>query len=233
MQTRLELLPAPSGSKPAHPLSALYEEPAGGATRGAALLAHGAGYDMESPFMSRLAAGLVELGYALLRFNYPYRERALREKKHMLPPDPRPVLEAAHACALQELVARSGDPRPMLSGKSLGARIATLLAAKDHPCRSLVLFGYPLHPPGRPAEERSEHFPAIAQPALFLQGTRDDLCDVDRLRAALQRFGGPVALELLATADHSFKTLKSAGMSEDDVFRWLFERVGRFEPLPT
>ena len=234
MGTRLELdFRAPSGKGAALPLSALHEEPPGGPTRGAVLLAHGAGHDLLSPFMARIAAGLVELGYGVLRFNYPYRERALREKKRMLPVDPRPVLEAAHALALAELVRRSGDPRPMLAGKSLGGRISTLLAAKDQPCRSLVLFGYPQHPPGRPDQERSEHFPAIAQPALFLQGTRDDLCDVDRLRAALERFGGPVTLELLETGDHSFRTQKKAGLSEDDVFRWLMERIDRFEPLPS
>lgn len=228
MQTRLELPFRAPGADGVAPLSALYEEGSAGARRGGLLLAHGAGYGMESPFMGRLAAGLVELGFGVLRFNYPYRERALRAGKRMLPPDPRAVLEAAHALALAELARRSGDPRPWLAGKSLGARISTLLAAKDHPCRGLVLFGYPLHPAGQQEKERSEHFPAIAQPALFLQGTRDDLCDVERLKTALGRFGGPVALELLETADHSFKTLKKSKMSEDDVFAWLLERVDRF-----
>jgi uncharacterized protein len=228
MQTRLELPFRAPGADDAAPLSALYEEGDGGARRGGLLLAHGAGYGRESPFMARLAAGLVDQGFGVLRFNYPYRERALRAKKRMLPPDPRAVLEAAHALALAELAHRSGDPRPWLAGKSLGARISTLLAAKDHPCRGLVLFGYPLHPAGQPERERSEHFPAIVQPALFLQGTRDELCDVERLKAALARFGGPVALELLETGDHSFKTLKKSKMSEDDVFAWLMERVDRF-----
>jgi predicted alpha/beta-hydrolase family hydrolase len=228
MQTRLELPFRAPGAEDVAPLSALYEEGSAGARRGGLLLAHGAGYGMESPFMARLAQGLVELGFGVLRFNYPYRERALRAGKRMLPTDPRAVLEAAHALALAELARRSGDPRPWLAGKSLGARVSTLLAAKDEPCRGLVLFGYPLHPAGQPEKERSEHFPAIAQPALFLQGTRDDLCDVERLQRALARFGGPVALELLETADHSFKTLKKSKMSEDDVFAWLLERVDRF-----
>jgi len=117
----------------------------------------------------------------------------------------------------------------VLAGKSLGARIGTHLAAKDAPCRGLALLGYPLHPAGKPDKERSEHFPRIAQPALFVQGTRDDLCDLDRLRAALDRFGGPATLAVLDTADHSFKTLKKSGLDEDAVFAWILERIDRWE----
>jgi hypothetical protein len=210
-------------------VSARYDAPLDGPARGGLLLAHGAGYHMESPFLERLAAGLVALGFGVLRFNYPYRERALAEGKRMKPVDPPAVLEAAHRAALAALIERSGDPRPVLAGKSLGARIGTLLAAKDEPCRGLALLGYPLHPARRPEKERSEHFPAIAQPALFLQGTRDELCDLDRLGAALERFGGPVTLAVLETADHSFRTLRSSGMDENDVHAWLLERIDRWE----
>jgi predicted alpha/beta-hydrolase family hydrolase len=210
-------------------VGALYAAPAGGPSRGGLQISHGAGYHMESPFLERIAAGLVARGFGVLRFNYPYRERALAEEKRMKPVDPTPVLEATHAAALAALIERSGDPRPVLSGKSLGARIATHLAAKDAPCRGVALLGYPLHPARRPEKERSEHFAAIAQPALFLQGTRDELCDLDRLSAALGRFGGPVTLEVLETADHSFRTLKASGLDEDDVHAWILERIDRWE----
>jgi hypothetical protein len=223
---KLPFQPAPD--VPELLLSAVYEEPPGGAERGAVLLAHGAGYELGSPFMERLAQGFLGLGYAVERFHYPYRERAIRAKKRMLPVDPRARLEAAHALALAELVRRSGDSRPVLAGKSLGARVSTLLAAKDHPARALVLFGYPLHPEGAPERERSEHFPAIAQPALFLAGDQDPLCELPRLRAALARFGGPVALEVLPGADHSFRMPKSAGLSEADVHAWLMRSVALF-----
>jgi predicted alpha/beta-hydrolase family hydrolase len=226
---RTELAFQAPGSGGETRVGALYAEPAGGPSRGGLLLAHGAGYHMESPFLERVARGLVELGFAVQRFNYPYRERALAERKRMKPVDPTRVLEAAHAAALGALIERSGDARPVLAGKSLGGRIATHLAAKDHPCRGLALLGYPLHPAKRPEKERSEHFPAIAQPALFLSGTRDELCDLDRLRVALERFGGPVTLAVLETADHSFKTLKTSGLDESAVHAWLLDRIDRWE----
>ena len=225
-------LPAPARSSAPEEgaaVSARYDEPAGGPTRGGVLLAHGAGYHMEAPFLERIASGLVELGFGVLRFNYPYRERALRAGKRMLPVDPARVLEAAHGAALGALITRSGDARPVLAGKSLGARIGTHLAAKDFACRGLALLGYPLHPARKPEKQRSEHFPAIAQPALFLQGTRDELCDLALLRDALARFGGPTTLAVLDTADHSFKTLKRSGLSEDDVHTWLLARIDRWE----
>jgi len=231
--SRFELdLEAPaSRGRPARSVrvGARYDEPAGGPERGGLLLAHGAGYHMESPFLERVAAGLVARGFGVLRFNYPYRERALAEGKRMKPVDPPAVLEAAHAAALAALIERSGDARPILAGKSLGARVGTLLAAKDEPCRGLALLGYPLHPAKKPEKQRSEHFAAIAQPALFLQGTRDDLCDLDLLRAALERFGGAPTLAILDTADHSFKTLKKSGLDEDDVHAWLLDRIDRWE----
>ncbi|MEM7306737.1 MAG: alpha/beta family hydrolase [Planctomycetota bacterium] len=226
MATRLQL---PFASRDLDHVSALYQEPGCGPSRGGVLLAHGAGYHMESPFMTRLAEGLVSQGFGVLRFNYPYRERALQQDKRMLPPDRAPVLEGAHAAALAELTERSGDARPLLAGKSLGARIGTLLAAKDHPCRGLILFGYPLHPAKQPQKERSEHFPAIVQPALFLQGTRDELCDLTLLSTALERYGGTPTVEVLDTADHSFRVLKKSGLSEDGVFEWLLDRVDRWE----
>ena len=226
MAIRLQL---PFAKRGVDSLSAVYQEPRGGPERGGLLLAHGAGYHLGSPFLERLAAGLVDLGFGVLRFNYPYRERALAEGKRMKPPDPTAILEQAHALALAELIERSGDRRPLLAGKSLGGRIGSHLAAKDHPCRGLVLFGYPLHPPKRPEKERSEHFGAIVQPALFLQGTRDPLCDLERLDRALRRFGGSPTVAVLDTADHSFKTLKRSGLDEDDVFAWLFQRVDRWE----
>lgn len=226
MATQLEI---PFAGQGVDGLSALFDEPPGGPVRGGLLFAHGAGHHMESPWTERVAAGLVALGFAVLRFNYPYRQRALREGIRMRPTDPVEVLETAHALALAELIQRSGDPRPLLAGKSLGARISSHLAAKDHPCRGLALFGYPLHPPGKPERQRSEHFPAIVQPALFLQGTRDALCDLDLLATALERLGGAPTVEVLETADHSFEVLKRSGLSGDEVHEWLLDRVDRWE----
>lgn len=209
-------------------LSAVFERPARAARGSAVLLAHGAGYHMESPWMTTVAAGLVARGFPVLRFNYPYRERAQREK-HPVPPDRPAVLEDAHAAALAALATRAGGKRLILAGKSLGGRMATRIAAKGEHCAGLVLFGYPLHPPKQPAKTRSEHFPAIAQPALFLQGTRDDFADLGLLRTALARWGGRATLEVIEDADHGFHVRKSSGRTDEEVLESLLDRVERWE----
>jgi len=209
-------------------LSGELVRPAHGERDSALLLAHGAGYHMDSPWMVALGAGLAARGFAVMRFNYPYRERALREGKGG-PPDRTAVLEEAHCAARAALAERVGGKRILLAGKSLGARLATLVAAKGEPCAGLVLFGYPLHPPKQPAKLRSEHFPALAQPALFLQGTRDDFAELELMRAALAKYGGRATLEVIDGADHGFTVLKRSGRTSEDVFAGLMERVARWE----
>ena len=196
--------------------------------RAAVLLAHGSGLHMDSPFQEAIAAGLLAQGFSVLRFNYPYRELALREGKNR-PPDRAPVLEAVHEQALLALRERSAGIRVVLAGKSLGGRISTHLAAKDESCSGLVLLGYPLHPAGKPEKLRHEHFPAIVQPALFLQGTRDALCDLALLRSALQRFGGRATLEVIEDADHSFHVRKSSGRDDAGVLKELLSAIDTWE----
>jgi len=197
---------------------------AGSEREAAVLLAHGAGADMESEFMVAVAEGLAGLGFPVLRFRYPYMERAQREGRRR-PPDRAPVLERAHAAALGELQRRRPGRRILLAGKSMGGRMGTHLAAQGFDCAGLVLFGYPLHPPGKPEKQRSEHFPATVQPALFLQGTRDKLCDLDLLRAALRTYGGRASLEVVEGADHGFAVPKRSGLTQQAVRADLLGRV--------
>jgi predicted alpha/beta-hydrolase family hydrolase len=208
-------------------VAGLWQAPAG-APRATLLLAHGAGAGMRHPFLEDVARGLCDAGFALLRFQYPYMERAEADGTAH-PPDPMPRLEAAHTAALAEAERRAGG-RVLMAGKSMGGRVASQLAAKGHDCTGLVFFGYPLHAPGRTDRPRSEHFAAICQPALFLQGTRDTLCDLELLRNALRRFGGSATLEVVADADHSFSVRKrETGQTRADVIADLVGRVVRWE----
>lgn len=209
-------------------LSARYDVPAGESRGSALLLANGAGFHLDAPWMAGVARGLVARGFPVLGFNYLYRERALREG-HEKPPDRTAVLEEAHAAALTALAERAAGRRLILAGKSLGGRIATHLAAKGEHCAGLVLFGYPLHPPGQPAKLRCEHFAAIAQPALFLQGTRDELAELELLRPALARYGGNATLEVIEDADHGFHVPKRSGRTDAEVLEFLLDRVERWE----
>jgi predicted alpha/beta-hydrolase family hydrolase len=196
----------------------------------AVLLAHGAGAPPSSPFLRAMALGLAARGFPVLAFHYPYMQLNARDGKRR-GPDRAPVLEAVHSAALAVLEQHFGrrSRRPLLAGKSLGGRIGTHLAAKGADCAGLVLFGYPLHPPGRPERVRSEHFPAIVQPALFLQGTRDALCDLELLRPALRTWGGKATLAVIEGADHGFSVPKHSGRTDAEIREELLGRVAAWE----
>jgi hypothetical protein len=183
---------------------------------------------MLSPWMASAARALVERGFAVMRFRYPYMERAVRAG-HPLPPDRAGVLESAHVAALEALRRRAPRARVILAGKSLGARYSTVIAAKGADCAGLALYGYPLHPPREPAKRRSEHFAALVQPALFLQGTRDEFGTPDELREALARYAGRATLSVVEEGDHSFELPKRAGRPLDSVLDDLALRVDAWE----
>ena len=177
------------------------------------LLAHGAGADMRNPFISTVHTGLARAGYVAVKFNFPYTEAKRRA------PDPRPVLERCYRAVL-DAIARDRTLAPpwiVIGGKSLGGRIASYLAAGGAPVRGLLLLGYPLHPAGRSEELRADHLPAVPVPMLFVQGTRDALCDLSRLRPVLA--GLPAAtLHTVEGGDHSFRTPRRGG--QPDVVVW-------------
>lgn len=192
------------------------------------LLAHGAGAGMDSPFMTAIARGLAQRGFPVLRFRYPYMELMARDGRRR-PPDPADLLEAAHLAALEELRRHSDGARPILCGKSLGGRIGSHLAARGADAAGLVFLGYPLHPAGKPEKQRSEHFPALVQPALFVQGTRDELGPLAGLRAALEHYGGEASLTVIEGADHSFELPAALGRTALQVQSKILERIDAWE----
>ena len=111
------------------------------------MLAHGAGAPMDSPFLDTIARGLAERGLRVVRFEFPYM-RARRTSGARKPPDREPVLRASWREAI-EAAGGGGPGRLVIGGKSLGGRIASLVADETG-VRGLVCLGYPFHPPGRP-----------------------------------------------------------------------------------
>jgi predicted alpha/beta-hydrolase family hydrolase len=182
---------------------------------------------MTSPLVVAVAEGLSARGHTTLRFNFPYKELGRKA------PDPRPKLEQCYRAAVAAFAARARPKRLVIGGKSLGGRVASLLAGDGLACDGLVFLGYPLHPAGRKDELRDGHLAAIPAPMLFVEGTRDPLCDLELLRPVLAKLGGRATLHVVEGGDHSFDLLKSAGRSREDVYAEIVAAVdgwlqGRF-----
>ena len=169
----------------------------------ALILGHGAGAGQLSTFMVDFARALSALGIDVITFNFLYTEQGRKI------PDRAPALEACYRAVIDVVRAEVDSARQALyvGGKSMGGRIATQVAAADAalPIAGLVLLGYPLHPPGKPAERRDKHLPAIARPMLFVQGTRDAFGTPAELSPVLDALQPPPTLHVAAQGDHSFK----------------------------
>lgn len=180
-----------------------------GPTLATLLLAHGAGAGMDSPFMEQLAEALARCDLRTLRFDFPYMARARAEGRRR-PPNPAPVLlEHWRAMVATWRAAESG---PLwLAGKSMGGRMASLLA-DELGAAGLVCLGYPFHPAGKPERLRTEHLATLATPTLIVQGERDALGT--RAEVAGYALAPTLEVQWIATADHDLKPLKSSGLSQ-------------------
>lgn len=191
--------------------SALWLAPAN--PRAAYVFAHGAGAGMAHKAMTAIADGLAARGVATLRFNFLYMERGSKR------PDSPPL---AHA-AVRAAVTRAHELAPSLplfaGGKSFGGRMTSQAQAVEplpH-VRGLIFFAFPLHPAGKPSDERAKHLRDVQIPMLFLQGDHDALAELPLLHPVIQRLGQRASLTLLERADHSFHAPAKSGRTDADV----------------
>lgn len=190
----------------------------------ALVMGHGAGGTMEQPLVVALADALAARGALVLRFNFAYADAGRRA------PDRPQVLGATYRAAAAWLAARpeARGRALVLGGKSMGGRIATHLAALGDRCDGVWLLGYPLHPARRPQSMRDAHLADVKCPLLFLEGTRDPLCDLALLSPVMKRLGRRATLHVVEGGDHSFKVPKKSGRSEDEVLTELVEASARW-----
>jgi predicted alpha/beta-hydrolase family hydrolase len=170
-------------------------------------LTHGAGSNCQAPLLAAVAAEFATAGFLVLRFDLPFRQRRPSGPPHpgSAAHDREGIREAA------EILARLVPGPVFLGGHSYGGRQASMLAADDPgAARGLLLLSYPLHPPRRPAERRTTHFPALSTPALFVHGSRDPFGTLDEMRIALALIPAPTALAEVEGAGHD---LKRAGVA--------------------
>ena len=185
------------------------------------VMAHGAGAGMRHAFLDATAGALAARGIATLRYQFPYMEQ--RRGRPDTPAMAMATVRAAISVAGTDL---PGTPL-FAGGKSFGGRMTSELASREAlpGVLGLAFLGFPLHAPKKPDVKRSTHLYQVPIPMLFLQGTRDDLAELGRMRSICADLGPRATLHEVEGADHSFHVLKRSGRSDVQVLDELCDTM--------
>lgn len=182
------------------------------------LFAHGAGAPMDSDFMQEVSAALVSRGIHVVRFEFPYmQQRRLHSTRR--PPDKMSQLLACYREALAHF------PGAVIGGKSMGGRVATLLAA-EQPVSGCAALGYPFYAKGKTDKPRTAHLAAVTSPLLIVQGQRDALGDA--IWFAQQADLQGLNMLWLPDGDHDLKPPKSSGFTHQGHIAQLADTLAAF-----
>ena len=168
-------------------------------SRGSAVLTHGAGSNCNAPLLVAVAGQLASQGWTVYRFNLPFRRKRASGPPH-------PSTSAQDRLGIREAVHLIGSDFPgalILGGHSYGGRQSTMAAAEDSQLADgMLLLSYPLHPPDKPTQLRTEHFPGIRIKAAFVHGARDSFGSPDEMRIALSLIPVAASLHIIEGAGH-------------------------------
>ena len=194
-----------------HHVSGLLQAPP--EARACYVMAHGAGAGMAHSFMAAMANGLAERGIATLRYQFPYMEQGSKR------PDTPKLAQATVRAAVAEASRLVPELALFAGGKSFGGRMTSQAQAASplSGVRGLVFLGFPLHPPGKPSAERGAHLSDVRIPMLFVQGTRDQLADLQLLQTLVGQLGARATLKLFQDADHSFHVPARTGRKDPEI----------------
>ncbi|MGB1361504.1 MAG: alpha/beta family hydrolase [Alphaproteobacteria bacterium] len=168
------------------------------------ILAHGAGAPMDSDWMNAITEKLETAGVKVIRFEFPYMDKRRTTGKKS-PPDRLPIL----IDTFNEIVnAQKGAV--FIAGKSMGGRIASIIAPDNDKVSGVIAFGYPFHPPGKPEKLRTEHLKTYKKPMLIVQGENDPFGKLGEWNG----FEIDKSIEVfpITTGNHDLKPNKSSGM---------------------
>jgi len=188
------------------------------------VMAHGAGAGMAHAFMQAMADEFATHGIATLRYQFPYMERGSKR------PDAPKLAHATVRAAVAEASRLAPELALFAGGKSFGGRMTSQAqAASPLPgVRGLAFLGFPLHPAGKPSDERGAHLLDVRIPMLFLQGTRDELADLPLLQALVEKLGARATLELFQDADHSFHVPARTGRKDPEIRAEVSQALARW-----
>lgn len=193
------------------------------------ILAHGAGALMDSAFMNTIAESVAADGIRVWRFEFPYMsERRSTGKKR--PPNTQKVLLESWREAIRQVGDRllqmgAADEPIVIGGKSMGGRMASLLADEVKPS-GLICLGYPFHALGKPEKPRTEHLAEIATPTLILQGVRDPMGNQERVSE--YSLSEMIELFWLQDGDHDLKPRVKSGVTHQDNMALASQRMVAF-----
>ena len=185
------------------------------------VLAHGAGAGMNHSFMAAVSDGLAHRGIATLRYQFPFMERGSKR------PDS-PALAHATVRAATALASDLMPDLPLFAGgKSFGGRMTSQAQSEAALSQvgGLVFLGFPLHPAKKPSQERAAHLARVGCPMLFLQGTRDELADIELIQEVTEKLGARATLQLFADADHSFHVRARSGQTDQQVLDSMLDAI--------
>jgi len=176
------------------------------------VLGHGAGSHKVHKTMQRIADVVAGAGAGVVRFDFPYRAAGRSI------PDRMPVLIGSYQAVLEEVRKRWDPPILVVGGHSMGGRVASMMEAQASHADGLLLFGYPLHPPGQFAKLRDAHLASIRTRTLQLNGTQDELCDKTLMDAVAAKLDpSTYRLHWLDGADHSYHVKRASGRTAADI----------------
>jgi hypothetical protein len=189
--------------------------------------AHGAGGNVNDRGLVQLSRVLRSRGLGVVRFNFLYREKKSSR------PDPMPRLQECFSAVVAQTRKELNPKTLIIGGRSMGGRAGSMLAADSFPCDGLLLFAYPLHPPGQPEKLRDAHLKSISVPVLCFNGTRDPFCNRELMEKALTTVKTRWDMHWIDGADHSFHVPKSSGRTDADVLTEVGEAVESWLPRLT
>ena len=184
------------------------------------VLTHGAGSNCNSPLIVALAESFAESGMMVLRCDLPFRV----SRSQGPPPRASAERDQQGLRSAVEAVRQRVAGRVFLGGHSYGGRQASILAASEPKLAdALLLLSYPLHPPTKPLELRTKHFPELQTAALFVHGTRDGFGTIEELTSAIKLIPARTELMRVENSGHELINPKNRASLPGEIIKKFAE----------
>jgi predicted alpha/beta-hydrolase family hydrolase len=188
------------------------------------VLAHDLETSLDDPRIAALQQSLSERSHFVVAFNFPFAQEGRKR------PDPERLLERTFRAAVGAAM-RDVEAAPALlfvGGWGLGARIALNACAQGLKAEGAICLGFPLHPSGKPNQQRIEALYRVTAPILFIQGARDAHCRVDRLTAALKTIGAPTQIHVIEDCGQGLELIRRSTRTPADLHAEVLARIEAF-----